>query len=131
MKRKMAIAVIAVAAVLGYAITVFAAQDETVTKTTGGVVNGEISGITKKFISVVYKKDAETNTDYEMLILIDENVRLDHKKSLSELNVGDSVSIEYEDATVEDSAKRQKLRRTAKVISFVKSAPPAPPIPQE
>ncbi|MCK5160174.1 MAG: hypothetical protein KAQ99_01245, partial [Candidatus Aureabacteria bacterium] len=67
---------------------------------------------------------------------IDKDVKIEHKKSLSELKIGDRVSIRYEDATVEDSDKQQTLKRKAKIVRFVRSAvkkpePACPPEPGE
>ncbi|MCK5161165.1 MAG: hypothetical protein KAQ99_06280 [Candidatus Aureabacteria bacterium] len=130
---------LAIVLILGFIGTVFAKdkeKKEKVVKIASGVVSGEISGISEKFISVVYEKDKEKGIEYETLVPIDKDVKIEHKKSLSELKIGDRVSIRYEDATVEDSDKRQTLKRKATVIRFVRSAvktpePAHPPEPGE
>lgn len=134
MKKWITLSVLAVVLVLGFVVAESAqrpGQGERVIRAFGNVVTGEISGISKKFISVVYNKDEETGVDYEMLIPIDENVQVEHKKGLGEFKKGDTVSVEYEDATVEDSAKQRKMRRKGTLVSFVRSAPPAPPDEEE
>ena len=130
---------LAIVLILGFMGTVFAKdkeKKEKVVKTASGVVSGEISGISEKFISVVYEKDKEKGIEYETLVPIDKDVKIEHKKSLSELKIGDRVSIQYEDVTVEDSDKQQTLKRKAKIVRFVRSAvkkpePACPPEPGE
>ncbi|MEA3437057.1 MAG: hypothetical protein U9R43_11370 [Thermodesulfobacteriota bacterium] len=127
---------LAIVLVLGFMGTVVAKdkeKKEKVIKTVSGVVSGEISSISENFISVVYENDKEKGIEYEMLVPIDKDVKIEHKASLSELNIGDRVSIQYEDATVEDSDKRQMLKREAKIVRFIRSAvkKPEPALPPE
>ncbi len=119
---KISLAIVLLSGLMG---TVFAEdkeKKEKIVKTASSVVSGEISGISENFISVVYETDKEKGIEYEVLVPIDKDVKIEHKKSLSELKIGDRVSIRYEDTTVEDSKKRQTLKRKAKVIRFVRSA---------
>jgi len=96
---------------------------------TSGRIDGKISAISKNYIVIVYKSDKER--EYEVLLPIDtQKIKIEHKKDLSALNIGDTVSIEYEDAK-EDTLEGQRMRRNAKVISFVSPAPPKPPEPAE
>lgn len=127
---------LAIVLVLGFTGTVLAKdkeKKEKVVKTSSGVVSGEISSISEKFISVVYEKDKGKGIEYEILVPIDKDVKIEHKQNLSELKIGDRVSIQYEDTTVEDSDKRETLKRKATVIRFVKSAVknPEPELPPE
>ncbi len=124
---------LAVVLVLGFTGT-GAAKDtekkEKIIKTASGGVAGTVSGITKNYISVLYDQDKEKNIDYEMLLPVDKDVQLEYKNSLSEIKVGDRVSVQYEDTTTENSEKEKTLKRKAKVVTFVGPAPPAPPEPE-
>lgn len=119
--------------ILGFARTGFmqdAEKKERAIKTAKGGVSGEISGISKNYISVVYEKDTENGIEYEMLLPIDKDIQLEYKKSLGEMKIGDRVSIQYEDTTTEDSEKQKTFKREAKVVTFVGPAAPTPPEPQ-
>ncbi len=119
----------AVVSVFGFTEAGFAQDKEKVIKTVSNGVNGEISGIGKNYISVVYGRDKEKGVDYEMLLPIDKNIQVEHKKSLGDMKVGDTVSVAYEDVITEDFSKKQTMKRKAKVVTFVKSAPPQAPEP--
>lgn len=86
-------------------------------------LQGEISGISKESISIIYNRDLEKGIDYEMLLPIEKgNIQLIHKNSLDELCVGDTVRLQYEEETKEDEEGR-KIKRKARVISFIKPKP--------
>ena len=88
-------------------------------------IQGEVSAIVNNFISIIYKK--EKGVDYEIGFPIDKNVKLVHKKSLQEIAVGDTVSIEFEE--VNETAKDGTITsRKPKAIYFVRPAikKPAP-----
>jgi len=80
-------------------------------------VSGEVTGITKDTISVMYYYDNAENKEYEILLPIAKDVKLGHVKSLSELLVGDIVNVQYEEITEEDNVGK-RTNRFAKVISF-------------
>ncbi|MBI3602454.1 MAG: hypothetical protein HY209_06130 [Candidatus Omnitrophica bacterium] len=90
-------------------------------------IQGEVSAIGKGYISIVYERDTAKGIEYEMMLPLDENIQFQHKKSLKEFAIGDTVKVRFEDATEEDNAKVQHLKRKARVISFVSSAAPTPP----
>lgn len=118
--------------VLGLAGTGFAQKSKQEAKVTSktGEIEGEISAMGKNYIAIVYKR--EKDTEYEMLLPMDsKKVKIERKKDLSELKIGDIVRIKYEDTTIEDSEKKQTMERKAIVISFVKPAPAKPPEPEE
>ena len=105
-------------------------------------IRGEIGSINNDYISIVYKRDNRKGVEYEMLLPIDKNVQLRNRQGLKDLKEGDTVVIQYEESTVEyDDADqgeeegkgktKQRLRRKAKVISFVKSAKPKPEVVRE
>lgn len=60
----------------------------------------------------------ETNTDYSFIIDAETNV--EHKKSLKELRVGDTVRIVYHEIVKTDKRKGMIDERVARQISFVK-----------
>ncbi|MFC1646417.1 hypothetical protein ACFL2Y_04495 [Candidatus Omnitrophota bacterium] len=95
-------------------------------------VTGEICGISPMFISVVYKRDEETGTEFELPFTIEkDDLELVRIKDLKLLSIGDTVEVEYEEASEEveqinadgNREKVIKLRgRKAKKISFLKPA---------
>ncbi len=96
-------------------------EEKKIIKRTSSEVSGEVGAVGKNSISIIYARDVNKSTEYEMLIPIDVNTVLVHKKSLSELKIGDKIEIQFEDATSED-AGREKLERVARVITFVRPA---------
>ncbi|MBU4479651.1 MAG: hypothetical protein KKH34_11285 [Candidatus Omnitrophica bacterium] len=89
-----------------------------VTKT----IQGEISGIAKDSISIVYQRDVEKGIEYEIVLLLDEkNVQLVHKSNLKQFKAGDLVEVQYEEIT-EEYKEGQKSKRSAKMIRFIKPA---------
>lgn len=90
--------------------------------TTSNELQGEVSWINKKYIAIVYNRDAAKGTEEEILLPLDESVKLQHKRKLDEIAVGDIVSIQYDEETEEDAHNEKKQSRKAKVITFVKPA---------
>ncbi len=93
-----------------------ASKDKEKDTFTIATVSGEISGITKRSISVVYNRDYDTGTEYEVLIPVDDGTQFKHKQALSDLKVGDLISVEYENP---DKDSKHKAR--ARVVNFVQS----------
>jgi hypothetical protein len=79
-------------------------------------ISGEVSGMAKNSISIIYDRDYDAGTEYEVLIPIAEETAFKHKKSLQDIKVGDLVSVEYE-----KPAENSKRKAKAKTINFVQS----------
>lgn len=60
-----------------------------------------------------------TNTDYSFLI--DEDTKVAHKNSLSDINVGDTVKVVYYQIMKMDKRRGEVEERIAKMISFVRA----------
>lgn len=89
-------------------------------------ISGEVSAISKDFIAIVYRRDEAKGTEEEVALPIAKDAIIEHKKSLSEIGVGDMVNVEFEEVTEEtDSGFRSK--RIARVISFTRAAPKPKP----
>ena len=87
-------------------------------------VRGEISGITKRSISIVYDRDNKKGAEYEMLLpFSQEGIKVEHKKNLSEFSQGDTVLVSYEEVIEENEKAEKKEDRRAKVVSFISAAP--------
>jgi hypothetical protein len=81
-------------------------------------VQGEVSFVASNFISVIYKRDAKA--EYEMAFPFDKKkILLDHVQSVNQINIGDTVSIQYEE-TVQQAEKGAKISRSAKKIFFIR-----------
>lgn len=112
--------------VLGVALTTaFAyAQDEK-PKKTGNImkgVSGEVSGIAKDFIAVVYRHDEARGSEEEIALPVAKDVIVEHKKSISEIGVGDLVDVEFAEYT-EETPEGPRTKRVAQVIRFIRAAP--------
>ena len=86
---------------------------------------GEISGLSNNFIAVLYGQDEKTS--YEMALNIGKDVKIEHKKSLKDIGVGDTVSVTYEE-TIEtkEGEKPRVMSRVVKTIKFIRAAKPMP-----
>ena len=84
--------------------------DEVVMKT----VTGEVSAINSRGVAVVYDRNFDTGTEYEIYIPIDKNTVLKHKTSIKDIKAGDLISVNY--------AQPKKGSALAKVIDFIQSS---------
>ncbi len=79
-------------------------------------VSGEVSAIDKNYISIVYDRDYDSGTEYEILIPFDSKTAVKHKTKIADIKKGDLVSVEYEKPV---EAKDGKLK--AKSVNFIQS----------
>ncbi|MCX7927454.1 MAG: hypothetical protein N2606_04885 [Candidatus Omnitrophica bacterium] len=85
-------------------------------------VQGEISYITKRSISVVFNRDKETGSEEEILLPFDsDEIVIEHKRNLSEIQPGDTVLVRYLDETIDYGDKKENTIK-AKVIRFLRPA---------
>jgi len=105
---------------------VFAQEKEKAKKSLIQEVSGEVSAISKDFIAIVYKRDAQRGSEEEIGLPLAKDVRLEHKKSLDEINVGDIVSVQLEEYVDEDESGKKVNKRRAKIVSFIRAAAKAP-----
>ncbi|MDD5194260.1 MAG: hypothetical protein PHQ96_01130 [Candidatus Omnitrophica bacterium] len=103
---------------------------ETKTKRTSKMkeIQGEVTWIGKDRIAIVYASSG-TSED-EILLPFGKNMVLQHLQSLSQIQPGDTVSIQYEEAS-EDTPDGTKITRVAKAIIFVRPSTRTPPTAQE
>lgn len=98
-----------------------AQKEEKVTKITKQVT-GEIAGISKNFIAVDYGLNAQGTSMQEMAFNLDKNIKIEHKRSLAELYLGDTVTVTYEEITKTDKQGGKWVNCIPKVITFVRPA---------
>lgn len=108
-----------------YLFNILYAQETGLMKGKGRIkgISGEVSAISKDFIAIVYRRDEAKGTEEEVALPIAKDVIIERKKSLSEIGIGDIVDVEFEEAA-EETNEGHKSKRVAKVISFVRAAPP-------
>lgn len=85
-------------------------------------VTGEVSAISKNFIAVVHGLDAKGEAALEIPFNIGKDIKIEHKRSLSEISVGDTVMVTYEDRIKQEQEETRVLSRVPKVISFLRPA---------
>ncbi|MCM8780830.1 MAG: hypothetical protein NC908_02770 [Candidatus Omnitrophica bacterium] len=85
-------------------------------------IEGEVSWIGRGYISVVFERDVEKATENEILLPLDKDLKIYHKKSLEEIKPGDTVRIQYEEITEEYPEGRRREFSLAKAITFLKPA---------
>jgi hypothetical protein len=93
-------------------------------------ITGVVSGISNNFIAIEYKVDLKEGMAYEIALNIGKDIKIERKKNLSEISMGDVVTVTYEENLKKEKDKdsgREKIRvmsRVAKVIKFVNKAKP-------
>ena len=118
MKKEIFKWVMAAALCLGLTAGLYAA--EKVKKATQlKELQGVVTWIRKDKIAIVYRSDEATHSEEEILLPIGKDIQLVHKNSLSDISVGDTVSIQYEEVTEEGADGAVKSSRKAKAIIFV------------
>ena len=86
-------------------------------------ISGQLSVIRPHYLAVEYKQDDDKHIGYEMAFPIDEHVEFfGPKRSLDELEVGDTVRVTYEEKTWTSEAGQKRMERRAKAVKLVKSA---------
>ena len=80
--------------------------------------SGEVTGIDSEHLSVLYKRTEDA--EYEMNIPLDAKVKLDHYKNLSEIKVGDKVTLDYEKVVQDPKLPNERRSMTVKKIAFIK-----------
>ncbi len=88
-------------------------------------VTGQVSGISNDYIGVTYL--TSKNKEYEMGIYIKGTPVLEHVTDLEQIQMGDTVTVEYDVVTEKDDNDQETSRHVAKKIIFVRKAPPPPP----
>ena len=94
-------------------------------KTVSKEIAGEVTGISKNFIAVAYKR--EKGVESEMTFAIEGIPNLERIKNLEDIQLQDTVIVGYEESTEIDEEGKEFTRRVAKTIKFVKPAPPVVP----
>lgn len=92
-------------------------------------IQGEVAGISKDSIAIVYNRNEATGEEHEMSFPVSKGVSIVHKKNIKEIAVGDTVNVQYEEVTEkyeEDKEKDSEVNRKAKVITFLKPAVKTP-----
>ncbi len=90
-------------------------------------ITGEVSAVNKNGIAIIYNRDLGKGSEDEIFVPLDNTVKLVHKQSIADINVGDVVSVLYEE--VSENTKEGVVNKFAgKIVTFVKPAvkKPAP-----
>lgn len=90
------------------------AKEKNISKSVFKEITGEVSGISSNFIAIVYGQDKKTS--YEMAFSMDKDVRIEDRKSLKDIGVGDIVSVSFEETT---ETKKQGDKDITRVVSRV------------
>lgn len=87
-------------------------------------VNGVVSGIGPGFIAVEFQRDEKKGASLEMALPVDEKALASQREILKTLKLGDTVAVEYQETTSQDShGDSTRVKRAATAITLVKRAP--------
>lgn len=102
-------------------------QEEKEEKTSKSV-SGEVTGVSANFIAVAYGINEKEQSSLEMAFDVDKNVKIDHKKSIKEIGLGDMVEVVYDEIKkIDAQGKVTSSRRLARVVVFLRAAPAPKP----
>ena len=73
------------------------------------LLTGEVGGLGPNFIAIVYEKDEEKGIEYEIALPLAKDASFQSIQNLKELEVGDKVTIQYEEET---STYKEKVKDT-------------------
>lgn len=91
-------------------------------------VSGEVSGVSANFIAVAYGIKEKEQSSLEMAFDVDKDVKIEHKKSIKEIGLGDTVEVVYDEIKRFDAqGKIKSSRRLARVVVFLRAAPAPKP----
>ena len=96
-----------------------AAVDKTVTENREfKEISGVVSAVTSNFIAIAYENQGGVVN--EIALPLHEQVEFLRKRSIKEINAGDTVSVRYEQVKTQLNGK-DKIERQATKITFLKS----------
>lgn len=101
-------------------------KEEAATSVASKEITGEVSGVSNNSIAVVYKKDLAKGEEYEVLLLVDGTVQLERIKNITQLKIGDTVTVAYDESFQTNQEGTEITDRKVKTIKFMKPAPPEP-----
>lgn len=106
-------------AVFVFCIAQCSAQEKNAKKVVTSVreIEGEVSGIGYNAIAIIYNRNLQTGVEEEILLPYDAVTPVVNKKTVKDISIGDTVSIQ-----IEESGEGDKVSRKAKQIRFVKPA---------
>jgi len=82
-------------------------------------VTGTASGVGSGFIAVEFQRDEKKGASLEMALPVDEQITFNYKA----LKLGDTVAVEYREATAKDDhGEYTRVKRAATRITLVKRA---------
>ena len=87
-----------------------------------GQVSGIVTALNKNGIAVAYNRDLTKGTEEEVYAALDKNTKFEHKQRIEDINVGDTVTLQYEEVNDGDDEANPKNERKAKTITFVRPA---------
>ena len=81
--------------------------------------DGEISTIASSYISIIYKRDDETSTEYEMMFPLTADVKFT-RKTKDALKVGDRIRIKSDEyVSIDKEGKKRFNKKVTKEIQFL------------
>ncbi len=87
-------------------------------------MSGTVSGVGPAFLAVEFQRDDKNGASFEMALPLDPEANTTYAGLLKELQLGDTVSVEYRETATKDSqGQYTQMRRTATKIALVRRAP--------
>ncbi len=87
-----------------------------------GQVSGTVTAVNKNGIAVAYKRDLAKGTEEEVYATLNKDTKFVHKQRIEGINVGDTVTLQFEEVNDEADMANPKNEREAKTITFVSPA---------
>jgi len=77
---------------------------------------------TPNYIGIILIDNRGNDTNRDMFFSVDKNLKISHKKKFSDIQIGDTVKIVYDQITqVTEESEEKNIKRVAKTVKFVRS----------
>ena len=85
-------------------------------------ITGTVGGISPNFIAVTLGRGAQGQAALEMAFNLNKTVKIEHKNSIKDIKLGDTVQVAYDEITTTREDGSKSIRRVAKSVIFLRQA---------
>ncbi len=100
----------------------YEAKEKVETKEVIGRLSSRSPIDTPNYIGIILIDSRGNDTNRDMFFSADEDLKVSHKKKFSDIQIGDTVRVIYDEISqITEDGKKKLVKRVAKIIKFVRS----------
>ena len=97
-------------------------KEEVKTKEVIGRLSSRSPINTPNYIGIILIDSRGNDTNRDMFFSVDKNLKISHKKKFSDIQIGDTIRVIYDEISqITEDGKKKLVKRVAKIIKFVRS----------